>query len=42
MSLTTESPAVRTVALELTTRCNQRCQYCYNAWRDKLQTPTGR
>ncbi len=39
MSITTEAPGVRSVALELTTRCNQRCRYCYNAWRDQEQQP---
>jgi len=24
----------RSVAIELTARCNQRCSYCYNAWRN--------
>lgn len=39
MTVNTESPAVRSVALELTTRCNQRCHYCYNAWRDQREQP---
>lgn len=39
MTLTTEAPAIVTVALELTTRCNQRCHYCYNAWRADHDQP---
>ncbi len=39
MSIITEAPAVRSVALELTTRCNQRCHYCYNAWRAHRDQP---
>ena len=27
-------PRVHSVAIELTAFCNQRCAYCYNAWRD--------
>lgn len=27
-------PRVHSVAIELTAFCNQRCDYCYNAWRD--------
>ena len=26
-------PAFRSFALEVTSRCNQQCTYCYNAWR---------
>ncbi|MBM4039414.1 MAG: radical SAM protein [Planctomycetes bacterium] len=26
---------LRSVAFELTPRCNQRCLYCYNAWREE-------
>ncbi|MEX1366097.1 MAG: radical SAM protein [Nannocystaceae bacterium] len=25
--------AVHSIAIELTSHCNQRCSYCYNAWR---------
>jgi len=25
---------MRSVAIELTARCNQKCTYCYNSWRD--------
>jgi radical SAM protein with 4Fe4S-binding SPASM domain len=25
---------MKSVALEVTARCNQKCAYCYNAWRD--------
>jgi len=25
---------MHSVAVELTARCNQKCTYCYNAWRD--------
>ncbi|HEY1696644.1 MAG TPA: radical SAM protein [Polyangiaceae bacterium] len=27
-------PRVHSLAIELTAFCNQRCDYCYNAWRD--------
>ncbi len=27
-------PQVHSLAIELTAFCNQRCDYCYNAWRD--------
>jgi radical SAM protein with 4Fe4S-binding SPASM domain len=27
-------PAVSSVAIELTPHCNQKCDYCYNAWRE--------
>ncbi|MEM7152485.1 MAG: radical SAM protein [Myxococcota bacterium] len=26
--------AVHSIAIELTSHCNQRCSYCYNAWRE--------
>jgi radical SAM protein with 4Fe4S-binding SPASM domain len=28
-------PTLHAVALELTRYCNQKCDYCYNAWRDE-------
>jgi len=27
-------PEVHSIAVELTAQCNQKCSYCYNAWRD--------
>ena len=27
-------PRVHALAIELTSRCNQRCSYCYNDWRE--------
>jgi PqqA peptide cyclase len=33
----TTRPPVYAVALELTRYCNQKCGYCYNAWRDEPQ-----
>lgn len=30
-------PSIHAVALELTRYCNQKCGYCYNAWRDAPQ-----
>ena len=30
-------PTIHAVALELTRYCNQKCDYCYNAWRDEPQ-----
>lgn len=27
-------PRGHSLAIELTSRCNQRCSYCYNAWRE--------
>ena len=27
-------PAVHSIAIELTGQCNQKCTYCYNAWRE--------
>ncbi|CAN5590575.1 hypothetical protein BH09MYX1_BH09MYX1_38430 [soil metagenome] len=27
-------PKIYSVAIELTAHCNQKCDYCYNAWRD--------
>jgi radical SAM protein with 4Fe4S-binding SPASM domain len=30
-------PRVNAIALELTRYCNQKCGYCYNAWRDEPQ-----
>jgi len=27
--------SLRSIAFELTPRCNQRCLYCYNAWREE-------
>lgn len=30
-------PRVHAIALELTRYCNQKCDYCYNAWRDEPQ-----
>jgi radical SAM protein with 4Fe4S-binding SPASM domain len=27
-------PKVHSVAVELTAHCNQKCSYCYNAWRE--------
>ena len=27
-------PSVHSVAIELTGHCNQKCSYCYNAWRE--------
>lgn len=27
-------PVVHSIAIELTSHCNQRCSYCYNAWRE--------
>ncbi len=32
---------LRSIAIELTPRCNQRCLYCYNAWRDEAAPPAG-
>ncbi|MBI4701067.1 MAG: radical SAM protein [Deltaproteobacteria bacterium] len=32
MAPSAERPQVHSVAVELTTRCNQDCAYCYNAW----------
>jgi len=32
---------VRSIALELTPRCNQQCTYCYNAWRGGAAAPGG-
>src|SRR6185369_4966901 len=36
-------PEVHSIAIELTAFCNQRCGYCYNAWREdggaKVGTP---
>ncbi len=29
----TSRPRLPSLALEVTPRCNQRCSYCYNAWR---------
>ncbi len=29
-----ERPRRHSLAIELTSRCNQRCGYCYNAWRE--------
>ena len=29
-----EKVRVHSVAVELTARCNQKCSYCYNSWRD--------
>jgi radical SAM protein with 4Fe4S-binding SPASM domain len=29
-----QKPHLRALAFELTPRCNQRCVYCYNAWRE--------
>lgn len=29
-----ERPRRHSLAIELTSRCNQRCSYCYNAWRE--------
>ena len=29
-----EKVQVHSVAVELTARCNQKCSYCYNSWRD--------
>ena len=29
-----EKPAHRSIAVEITARCNQKCAYCYNAWRE--------
>lgn len=31
--------SLRSIALELTPRCNQRCLYCYNAWRGQAAAP---
>lgn len=30
----TSRPRRHSLAIELTSRCNQRCGYCYNAWRE--------
>src|SRR5262249_13047438 len=27
-------PRIHSLAIELTAFCNQRCDYCYNAWRE--------
>ncbi len=27
-------PKIYSIAIELTAHCNQKCDYCYNAWRD--------
>lgn len=32
---------LRSIAIELTSRCNQRCLYCYNAWRGDAVLPGG-
>jgi radical SAM protein with 4Fe4S-binding SPASM domain len=29
-----ERPKVHSIAIELTAHCNQKCTYCYNAWRE--------
>lgn len=29
-----DRPRRHSLAIELTSRCNQRCSYCYNAWRE--------
>src|SRR5262245_49657799 len=27
-------PSIGSIAIELTAHCNQKCAYCYNAWRE--------
>ncbi|MCC6528023.1 MAG: radical SAM protein [Polyangiaceae bacterium] len=35
-------PRVNSVAIELTAHCNQKCDYCYNEWRDDNGASLGR